>query len=207
MPVGRQDLQQHLVGRARQGLAVEDHLVVVDEHRRRAGLLMRDVLLGALAQNVERERDSAAARRRRRPWRRRRACRPSAPRRSGAATSAASAQNFCRRWPWSFAARSMRRLRANMHLFELMADASRRPGRRVRGRFRGCRWRSWDVALVTLRAGLLAPVISRVCLAIIRSSSVGMTKTAVGEVLRADDLARWRCWPRRRSRCPSIPCR
>ncbi len=54
--VGREDLQQHLVGRPRQGLAVESDLVIVDEHRRRAGRLVRDILLGALAQNVERER-------------------------------------------------------------------------------------------------------------------------------------------------------
>jgi hypothetical protein len=53
---GRQDLEQHLVGRARQRLAVEDDLVVVDEHRRRAGLLMRLVLLSPFAQDVERER-------------------------------------------------------------------------------------------------------------------------------------------------------
>ncbi len=50
--VRRKDLQQHLVGRPRQRLAVDGDFVIVDEHRRRAGRFVRDVLLGALAQDV-----------------------------------------------------------------------------------------------------------------------------------------------------------
>ena len=54
----RQDLEQHLVGRPRQRLAVEGDLVVVDEHRRRAGRFVHDVLIGPFAQDVEGEREA-----------------------------------------------------------------------------------------------------------------------------------------------------
>ncbi len=57
-PLGREDFEQHLVGRAAQGLAVEDHLVIVDEHRRRAGRLVGRVLVGALAKHVKGEREA-----------------------------------------------------------------------------------------------------------------------------------------------------
>jgi hypothetical protein len=56
--VRRKDLQQHLVCRPRQRLAVHGDFVIVDEHRRRAGRFVRDVLLGPLAQNVESEREA-----------------------------------------------------------------------------------------------------------------------------------------------------
>ncbi len=56
--VRRKDLEQHLVGRPRQRLAVEDDFVIVDEHRRRAGRFVRGVLVGPLAQDVEGEREA-----------------------------------------------------------------------------------------------------------------------------------------------------
>ena len=55
--LGRKDSEEHLVGGTRQRLAVEDHLVVVDQHRRRAGGLMRRVLVpGPFPQDVQHQR-------------------------------------------------------------------------------------------------------------------------------------------------------
>ena len=51
----RDDLQQHVIARAGQGVPVHRDFVVVDQHRRRAGGFMGDVVVAALAQHVERQ--------------------------------------------------------------------------------------------------------------------------------------------------------
>ncbi len=54
-PLGRDDFQQHVIAGMRQRLAVERDFMIVDQHRRRAGGLMGDVVVAALAQHVERQ--------------------------------------------------------------------------------------------------------------------------------------------------------
>ena len=53
---GRRDAQKHIIDRPLQRPPVDDRLVIVDENRRRAGRLMRGVVLGSLAQRVDRQR-------------------------------------------------------------------------------------------------------------------------------------------------------
>ncbi len=51
----RNDFEQHVIDRRREIAPVHHRLVVVNEHRRRARRFMRDVVIAALAQNIERQ--------------------------------------------------------------------------------------------------------------------------------------------------------